>query len=130
NAISIKRTYYVNDKAVTSFNENDLVKIVLEPVIGAKAIDTEYQITDYLPAGLKVLSYTYNRLINYDPNLVYPYEINKQAVKFWSGKPSRAMHYYATVVSKGNFTAEPTVIKGFKVPTSQAFGQTATVTIK
>lgn len=129
-AVSIKRTYYVNDKATTTFKENDLVKIVLTPAISANAIDNEYQVVDYLPAGLSVLSYTYNRLINYDPNLVYPYEINNQAVKFWSGKPAREMHYYATVVSKGDFTAEPATIKGFKVSTSQSFGQSAGITIK
>ncbi len=129
-SLSIKRTFYVDGKATSTLKENDLVKIVLEPSINSKAIDNEYQIVDYLPAGLKVLSYAYNRLINYDPNLAYPYEINGQAIKFWSGKPAREMHYYATVISKGSFTAEPTLIRGFKVPTSKAFGQSESVTIK
>jgi len=130
-SIGIKRRYYVNGQQTTSFQENDIVKITLTPRIAGSAMDTEYQITDHLPSGLKLLTYRANRnLLTYDPDRRYPYEVNKQTVKFWTGKPTEQFNYYALVSTKGEFRADPPAIQGFVVQDSKNYGASQTVIIK
>ena len=128
--VQIKRSYSVNGKRTTTFSENDLVKITLEPTVASKAIDTEYQITDYLPAGLKILTETYTRNIGYDQTMRFPYEINGQAVKFWTGKPATSFTYYAMVIGKGTYKADSATIQGFTVRSSKSYSTEAAITIK
>lgn len=128
--LGIKRAYSVNGKNTTTFKENDVVKISLTPQVGKGAIDSEYQLTDYLPAGLAILTNPYSRNIGYDQTINYPYEINGRAVKFWVGKPAKAFSYYAIVTSKGGYTAEGPVLQGFVVPDSVVYGESQNVTVK
>jgi len=128
--LKISREYSVNGQAKQTFQENDIVKITLKPVINSKAIDTEYQITDYLPAGLKVLSNLQSRDLPYDQLFRYPYEVNGQAVKFWSGKPAQEFYYYAMVISKGGFIAESPAIQGFIAQSSVNCGSSSRITIE
>ena len=129
--VNISRKYTVNAKTTTSFNTGDIVKIELTPQISNRAGDNEYQITDYLPAGLKIITKTYNRNIAYDQRQRYPYEINGVQAKFWSGKPSTTFIYYAMAAEKGEYRAEPPLIQGFISKESQAYGNVSTqVTVK
>lgn len=128
--LGISRVYTVNGKRATTFHANDVVMVTLKPSIESKAIDTEYQITDYLPAGLKLLTSLSSRNLPYDQLLRYPYEVNGQAVKFWSGKSSQEFHYYALVTGKGTFTAEAPTVQGFVVPSSVNYGTSTSVTIQ
>jgi len=128
--LSIKRVYSVAGNDTNTFSENDIVKITIMPQIAAKAIDNEYQVTDFLPAGLKILSNTFYRGIGLDLMQQYPYEVNGQQIKFWSGKPAKAFNYYAVVTSKGTYTAEPVTLQGFVARDSQTFGEAQTITIK
>ncbi|MFA6098085.1 MAG: polymorphic toxin-type HINT domain-containing protein [Patescibacteria group bacterium] len=129
NLVSVKREYLVNGQAVTKFNESDIVQINLTPTIAEKALDNEYQLTDYLPAGLKLLTNITSRGLDYDQQLGFPYEVNGQAVKFWTGKPAKAFHYYAIVVGKGQYKAEPAEIQGFVAKDSRNFSQALDITI-
>ncbi|MFH1235693.1 MAG: Ig-like domain-containing protein [Parcubacteria group bacterium] len=131
NNLKVTRRYEVNGRATTTFHENDIVKVVISPSIDTRAIDSEYQITDYLPAGLKLLSNLSSRNLSYDRLLEYPYEVNGQAVKFWTGKPrSSEFFYYAVVIGKGTFVAEAPQVQGFVATSSVNYGTTERVTIE
>ncbi len=130
NQLSIQRSYSVDGRATAAFQEGDIIKVTITPTINTNAIDNSYQLTDYIPGGLKLLTNLRSRGLNYDKYLRYPYEVNGQALKFWSGKPGQAFHYYATVISKGLFIAEPPSIQGFVVKESKNFGQLQNVTIE
>ncbi len=128
--VQIRRSYSIGGKKTTTFSESDIVKITLEPTITNKAIDTEYQITDYLPAGLKILTETHSRNIDYDQTMRFPYEINGQAVKFWTGKPATSLSYYAIVIGKGTYKADSATIQGLTVRSSKSYSTEATITIE
>ena len=129
--LRISRRYEVNSRGTTTFHANDIVKVILSPSINIKAIDSEYQITDYLPAGLKLLTNLSSRDLSYDRLLEFPYEINGQVVKFWSGKPRSAeFFYYAIVTGKGEFVAEAPKVQGFVATGSVNYGTTERVIIE
>jgi len=129
--LSITRRYQVNGRDTTSFQENDIVKVILNATIKPQAIDSEYQISDYLPAGLKLLTNLASRNLPYDQLLLYPYEQNGQAVKFWSSKPrSGEYFYYATAISKGEFTAEAPKVQGLVATGSVNYGAEQRITIE
>lgn len=128
--LTIERSYSVNGTDTVSFNENDVVKVAITPTADVNAIDRDYAVTDYLPSGLKLLSNLNAYDIDYERGLRYPYEINGQAVKFWAGKSSKTFFYYATVIGKGTYVAEPTVYQGIIVPESKTYGTQQILTIE
>ena len=127
--VSLNRSYSTLNRSTTAFKDGEVVKITLSPTKKKGAMDTAYQITDYLPAGLQLLTNLYRRGYNYGQNVGYPFEVDGQAVKFGSYYTS-SFYYYALVVGKGEFVAEEPVIEGFKVKASQNFGPSATVKIE
>ncbi len=129
--LNIARRYEVNGQRTTTFHANDIVKVILSPTIRSAAIDTEYQVTDYLPAGLKLLTNLASRNLPYDQLLQYPYEHSGQAVKFWSGKPnSKEFFYYAIVTGRGSYIAESPKVQGFVATNSVNYGTRQEVTIE
>lgn len=130
--ISVRREYQPHGRAITrEFSESDLVQVNLPYSLSDKALDGCYQVTDYLPAGLKIVSKPYSRGIS-DQNVWYPYEINGQRISFCvskgsSGKPIR---YYARVVSKGDFTAEGPIMQSLRSVGSFNLSDSTSVTIK
>ncbi len=128
--ISISRQYTVGGKPTINFHENDIVKITLTPNISNEAIDNEYQLTDYLPAGLKILTNLWSRYIGWENETRYPYEVDGQAVKFWTSKTTLPFHYYAIVISKGDFKAEPPVLQGFVSKDSMNYGVESAINIQ
>jgi len=127
--LSIKRSYSVNGQDATTFKEDDIVKITLTPTINPKAIDNSYQLIDYLPGGLKLLTNLRSRNIEYEKGLRYPYEKNNQAVKFWSSSSSQ-FFYYAIVIGKGEYTAESATLQGMVVQDSKTYGTNQIITIE
>lgn len=128
--LSITREYTVNGQPTKTFRANDIVRVTLKPSISSGALDTEYQVTDYLPAGLKLLSNLSSRNVPYEQLYRYPYEVNGQAVKFWTGRTSQEFYYYALVTGKGTFTADAPVVQGFVVRSSVNYGTSTSVTIE
>ncbi len=119
--IVITRRYIVNGNSVSMFGENDLIKVEIDCKFGDKALDGRYQITDFLPSGLKILAAPYSRGLGYS-GVTYPYEINGQKVSFYLyNYEKRYRHlkrppvvYYARVVSKGEYRAQGALIQNLK----------------
>ncbi|MFA5134643.1 MAG: Ig-like domain-containing protein [Patescibacteria group bacterium] len=128
--LSIGREYSVEGTVTESFAQNDIIKVLINPAADALAIDRDYTVIDYLPAGLKLLTNINAYDIDYEHGLRYPYEVNGQAVKFWTGKSSQPFYYYAATIGTGTFTAEPPVYQGLVVPESKTYGIQQTVTIE
>ncbi|MFA5106724.1 MAG: polymorphic toxin-type HINT domain-containing protein [Patescibacteria group bacterium] len=139
--LTLTRKYLVNEKPTTTFAEGDIVKVRLDPNVGANAIDGYYQVTDYLPSGLRPITQLYNRNLSSgsecDP-IWYPSMIMNQSVYFTIGKDfdrtpnctNRTLNYYARVVSPGEYSAEPAVIQSLKNLTSLNVTDAHTITIK
>lgn len=129
--LSVSREYSVNNHRVTTFHENDVVKVTLHVRISDKAMDNDYQLTDHLPAGLRVLSDLRSRNISADQFFRYPYLVDGQTVKFWTGKLNRQdFYYYAIVTGKGGFKAEAPMLQGFVTQGSINYGDNAQVSIQ
>ncbi|XOU94676.1 MAG: polymorphic toxin-type HINT domain-containing protein [Candidatus Kerfeldbacteria bacterium] len=128
--ISVTREYTVDGTSTVNFQENDVVKITLSPNISDGAIDNEYQLTDYLPSGLKMLSNLHAWSIGWTSDTRYPYEIDGQAVKFWTSRTTEPFHYYAIVISKGDYIAEQTILQGFVAKDSINYGVQSAINIQ
>jgi hypothetical protein len=103
-----------------AIEEGKLVRITIDWSVSPAALDGCYQVSDLLPSGLRPVT----RLRNWD--LVsfqwYPYAVRGQRVSFCVSKDAMAHYlpivYYARVVNKGTFLAEPAIIQSQKAPES------------
>lgn len=122
NLINLTRQYLVDGKSVNSFSEGDIVLVRLDPNILTNANDGAYQVIDYLPSGLKPISQFYQPdiTLNDDCNISwYPVKVVDNAVYFEINKDfdktnkcsNRTLNYYARVVSKGSYIANPAIIQ-------------------
>ena len=115
-AISVTRRYSVDGVTTNEFREGDLVKIDLTPSFQPSAFPGVYQIVDHLPSGLRTV--TNIQRVPIEPGVHYhtnPSQIEDQRVTFitWKEFP-RSFFYYARVVSKGDYKAEPVMIQSLK----------------
>ncbi|MFA6309632.1 MAG: alpha-2-macroglobulin family protein [Clostridia bacterium] len=135
--ISVSRKYsvYKSDGTVTTtFKENDIVKVEISWKIGKKAMDGNYEITDYLPSGLKPIENEWQ----FGPNSFkcwYFRNIDGQKISFFAYKYKRSYQpkpfvYYARVISAGTFKADSTTIQGLGTTNIINIGNPATITIK
>lgn len=114
--IGVSRNYSVSGRITDEFNDGDLVRIDITPTFAPGAISGAYQVVDYLPSGLRAVTNLQKtpveRGIHYH---LYPSDIEDQKVTFviWKDFP-RPFFYYARVVSKGDYKAEPTLIQSLK----------------
>lgn len=120
--VQISRQYFVDGKATTEFKDGELVQIRLDERIGKNAPQGDYNIIDFLPSGLKPMTdvYAQYRSIGDGCNPIwYPMKIVDNAVYFNIGQwflktdncPHRTLNYYARVVNKGEFNAQPAIIQ-------------------
>lgn len=113
--VSIERSYYKegSSEPTTTFNESDIVEVVLTINYTDQALEGGYIINDYLPSGLELLKGNRRYYSNY----------------FCSGKGQRVrlssyfyddekdynntstLTYYARVVSPGEFTADNATVQ-------------------
>lgn len=117
--IGIERRYFVKGKETDTFASNDTVQVRLYPKFGALALAGDYEISDYLPAGLAPVTNLYYWGSGGDCNRYYPYDIEKHRVKFrinrdwsnwWCGE--KGMFYYdARVSAPGEYISESAVIQ-------------------
>jgi len=113
--VKITRTYSAVDNPKGGLKVNNLVKITISYQWGDKAPDGMYQITDYLPAGLKVVQRPYYWGVNNDPKVVRPVEVSGQKVSFIVyGKKAYSLSYYARVINAGEYQAEAAAIQHVK----------------
>jgi len=132
--LSLTRIYEVNNtnNSAKEFKEGDLVKVRLIPSFNTNSLDGAYQIVDYLPSGLRPAdeeaTYGYDSYYGYR---IYPTEISDQKVTFIIGKNSTSpIYYYARVVSKGTYKAEPAILQSLRSLESTTISNEDTITIK
>jgi len=115
-AVTMTRKYYnaTTGKETTSFAPDDIVKVEITYKVNDTAIDNTYEISDYVPSGLKPLANPWN----YGIKDYYGYwyrQFDRQKVTFVVGKSKetpKPLVYYARVVSPGEYTAQGTVAQG------------------
>ncbi len=104
--LSIKRTYLFTNGIPLSSNtlkQGDVIKVRLEWNMSNAAFDGVYEITDYLPSGLK----PYNSYYNTEGQKISFYIYNST---YWQNK--KHIEYYARVISPGTYTAQGPIIQG------------------
>ena len=110
-SLSISRKYTVFGRSTTDFSATDLIRVEIGYGFGAQSLDGLYCINDFLPSGLRVVNRPYSWNIQ-DENISYPYKIEGQEVSFSQTKPdTKPIYYYARVLNKGEYTAEPAFIQ-------------------
>ncbi|NLT94465.1 MAG: alpha-2-macroglobulin [Clostridia bacterium] len=108
--VKISRQYEVNGKPVREWGVNDLVRIKISYQFGPQAPDGPYEVSDFLPAGLKIVRRPYYRGVD-DLFLGYPVMVNGQKATFLiNGKKDGYFTYYARVVNPGKFKAEQAIL--------------------
>jgi hypothetical protein len=129
--VKIQRNYVVHGKVTKTFQENDLVEVHLTTDIASAAPDGTYQVTDLLPAGLKVVTqpYRWTGMLTAD-DLAYPYRIDHNSVSFRVGDGHHTIKYLARVVNQGSYMAEPALVQSFNAPSAQNITDPDTITIR
>jgi hypothetical protein len=132
--IGLSRRYSVDGRSTNEFSDGDLVRIDLTPSFASGALKGAYQIVDYLPSGLRSvtdLQWAPIELGSY--YRIYPSEIDDQKITFviWNQENlSKPFYYYARVVSKGEYKAEPALIQSMRSSSSANISSEASITIK
>lgn len=120
--ISVRRTYLFTNGTPLSSNtlkQGDVIKVRLDWDINNVAFDGTYQITDYLPSGLKPYNSYWNS------------EGQKMSFYVYSGSAwNNYIEYYARVISPGTYTAQGPVIQGINSRDSINTGKTEIVKIE
>jgi len=134
---AVSREYFVDGKKTNKFNESDLVEIRIYPVINKNSLSGSYQVTDYLPSGLRLVTSPYVRGAQFtDNNYWWPFEVDGQVVKFslsrdWNKyNNQKYFSYYARVSNAGEYLAESTVIQSLQSSAIKNYGNSATVVIQ
>lgn len=131
-SISVDRKYYLMDGTPiepSSFKQGDIVKVKITWSIGPKAFNGVYEITDYLPSGLKPVE-------KYLSSSYYYRNIDGQKVKFYVyenpnlNSEAAVLEYLARVVSPGTYTAQGTIIQSNKSKESINVGKTEIINIE
>lgn len=127
NRLSVRRTYSVNGKETTTFNQGDLVKIDLSWSKKAGDLGRDFAVVDLLPSGLRPITnaWIYS---NGDSRFSYPYAVDGNRIKFYAYREN--FFYYARAVTSGSSVAEPPMIQAFDAPRNLNYGSAATVTVK
>jgi len=130
--IGLSRNYSVSGRITNEFNDGDLVRIDITPTFATGAISGAYQVIDYLPSGLRAVTNLQKTPIERGTHYhLYPSNIEDQKVTFviWKDFP-RPFFYYARVVSKGSYKAEPTLIQSLKSLESANIANEEVITIR
>ncbi len=129
--LSLNRSYEVNGSATKEFKDGDTVLVRLNPQFSGNALNGAYQIVDYLPSGLRPIDQESGRYYsNYDSR-IYPTEINDQKITFVVDKNvNLPVYYYARVVSKGTYKAEPAFLQSLRSFESATISNEDSITVK
>jgi hypothetical protein len=107
--------------------EGSLVRITLTWTLAPQAVSGCYQVSDLAPSGLRPVMRPYawdlQGLPGYLSNVTYPYAVVGQRTSFcvYANDPyKRPVVYYARVLGKGAYTAEPAIIQSQRAPESIA----------
>ena len=117
--VSLTRTYYnqATGEKTNTFKLNDLIRVQLKWDISADAMDSVYEISDWLPAGLAPIDNPWQYGIKPADSFWYRSFEGRQAdfVVGRDWKLNQTITYYARVTSPGTYTAEGAVMRGSMV---------------
>lgn len=102
----ITKKYYVNDKETHTFEQSDLIKVIIEP----KLFTDEkgyFIITDFIPAGFRYVSRN-------GKGISWPRERSGQKIEFsYSEYKNEPIVYYIQAVQPGTYTGDHTIIRKY-----------------
>jgi hypothetical protein len=125
--LKLARIYSVDNVSQKEFKEGDVVKVILMKEFAADALNGTYQVIDYAPSGLRPIVDQYQDTTHQ----AYIAEIDNQKVTFLIDKNSElGIYYYARVVTKGVYKAEPAVLQSLRSLDSMTLSNEDTITIK
>ncbi|MBI2475348.1 Ig-like domain-containing protein [Candidatus Uhrbacteria bacterium] len=136
--ISVKRRFIdpKTKKDITSFKENDLVRVELTFQIDASLPKEVFQITESVPSGLTPVTWRGGIEIG-DYCVTYPETDTDQTLTFFASVnwysqycPRNMITYYARVLNTGTFKAEPASIRASRDPSLINFSNENTITIQ
>lgn len=119
--ISFDRTYAGQEGGSVTLTEGDYVRIQLSYHLPDTAAAGCYQVSDFLPSGLRPVVRASNlNLKDASATYVSPYSIEGQRVSFcvYKGSVQRPIVYYARVGSTGRYSAEAAIIQSQQVQES------------
>jgi hypothetical protein len=130
-AVSIERTYEGQSDAGVTVQDGQLVRITINWSLTGDAVDGCYQVSDLLPSGLRPVTRLHAQGIR-QAGVYTPYDVQGQRVSFcvWKGSENRPLVYYARVIGKGSYMAEPAVIQAQAAAESIALTSPAPVEIR
>jgi len=117
---------------VNSFKQGDIIRVEIEWDILSKAVDGAYQITDYLPSGLKPIENPYEMGIHNEGWHFYR-NIDGQKVTFHVSKDwkeKKPLVYFARIISPGTYKADGTIIQSVKSKEYYSIDKNAMVVIQ
>lgn len=131
-SLKIEREYSQNGVNANKFKQGEIIRIEIKWDMGPKAIDGDYEISDYLPSGLKAIENPYSMgMNNEDINMPFR-RIDGQKVTFYVNKGweiKKPLVYYARIVSPGSYKAEAPLIQGVASREAVNTGEQAFITI-
>ena len=116
---------------IIDYTEKEFELWFLDYKLGKKALDGCYQVTDFLPSGLKPVT-RMNRGGQYDLNIWYPYFVKGQEVSFcvYNNEGYKPINYYARVISAGDYLSENAYIQSLSSTDSFNVSTTSQIKIK
>lgn len=122
--VSVQRTYQ------SDLKDGKVVKVVLTYDIPNAEGNKMFQITDFLPSGLQPIIQPRAYSGFSSTRSISAYSVDGQMISFgvWPSK-TKSIIYYARVVNKGTFTAEPPIIQSVKYPEMRSVGNEEIITI-
>jgi hypothetical protein len=136
--VSLKREYWDNLVKTETFKQDDIIQVRIYPSFKTLAPDSGYQITDFLPSGLALMTDLYSRGGSYSCSDYYPFAVAGQTVKFiiWKDWNKRYdcqqdyFSYYVRVINPGVYKAESAVIQSLSAPSVKNYTGSDTVLIE
>jgi len=117
--------------------EGALARVTLTWSLTSQAVSGCYQVSDLVPSGMRPVMRPYawdiQGLPGYLSDWTYPYAVEGQRISFcvYASDPyKRPIVYYARVLGKGMYTAEPAIMQSQKAPESIAITPAETVEIQ
>lgn len=134
NQVTVKRSYWVDGKEVSTLKAGDVVEVHL--IVTSSAQDS-FNVTDHLPSGMQtVTGVNSSSYAMEDEQYRHPYNQNGQSVSFYvycggKCKYGKEFYYLARVINPGNFVLEPAVVQSFTdLETINVSGDRASLTIE
>ncbi|HXH20822.1 MAG TPA: Ig-like domain-containing protein [Dehalococcoidia bacterium] len=133
--ISVRRTILVGGRPAGIIPASGLVQVKIEVSFGPQAPDGCYQVTDFVPSGLKVVTKSSLAQSFAPPVLrgsgpvVIPYLAEPQKISFCVGKGGGSYSYYARPSQKGEYVWEPAAVHNQRAPAVIAFSDASRVVI-